>query len=329
MPACPDTNNPSGLKCPTNMRRYAIVGEGNEWIIEHDRSETVTLFIGDKSYVILSRQREARYEVTHEVKFDAQSCQGGGDGYTQYQYNYATAYAKDVAKIEDNLETLDAFVQYMDLRHDFVLLRQVTDSISKSTPSDGQVLWNTYGVTKYLDKFLPEDTDVSAVHSNLPALLATKPEDVIIEVFKTYALPLRNGTPQNNEPEDYFLLNYTTAEENGGYDLYYPEWLRGAGYRNDYDLADKNMRWSYVSGASTQSHGDINISLDVADTAFVCSAAHDRLGRYMVSMTDVTGAHRAIITDTLPEGDDNASLTEAQTEELLGGTKLAYPIGIS
>jgi hypothetical protein len=316
---CPNSNNPSGLRCSQGKGRFAQVGRIFEWTVTHNKKEKVTLNFGTKSLDLLIRSKQSKYTTEDEHKWtDSISCQMSSGSGNFYQYQTQANVIKATRRLEDKVETVDRFIQYLDLRNDFILYKEKTNSLDRNDNSKGQVLWNQYGATTWLYKFIPDDSKIDVVFTNAPMINATQTSKAVVESTRAYGLPPTGGTPQNNEPEDYWIWNIDTAKEVGGYDLYHPEWLDGVSDRPEYDIEDKDFRWNIIQSEESNPSGNISLNITLTEPYIEASAAHDTLDNYFVALKDVNGNSRIKLSD----------LSEEATEILLQQNKEIASIGV-
>ena len=229
MAKCPTTNNPSGLKCPTDYRRFANIGKKDNGFFKHVVTGSITLAHSGHTTKLFSRNRTAGMDWRESYTgTDSISCQGASGANTQYQHTESYTDITYDATFKEEQTIVNNEVIFLDLRHDILVRKETTYTFDKQKKSSESVLWNQYGATLTLHKVVPKDIEMQVKESIILNTQVVDTRDFLMkaQIDYAFAVPISGGTPQNNTAEDYYIWS-EHKDEDGGYDLYYPEWVRG------------------------------------------------------------------------------------------------------
>ena len=333
---CPTTNNPLGLFCPTNQRRFAETGKEVSGYIKHTSTGSTVMTGPSGTVELFRRGRTAIIDWSEHYKTSCISCQGGSNVNIQYLHveSYTdgpvyTCHMKEQQHITNN------DILFLDLRHDILVRKETVYNFDKDVTSDEQVLWNQYGVTFPLHKIVPGDLDLTVTETIFVNndVIDTRQYPMISEISYAFAFPVFGGTPQNNTEEDYYLWAEHYYED-GGYDIYYPEWLRGISLNSaEVDMTNRDIH-RYLAIDHITHNEAITLSANTVATptaitgSWAVSPIKDRAGKNLSAYTTQK------LTDGLftnyvypqPEQLDGETIDEA-TNRLLGNpTESIIPI---
>lgn len=214
--------------CPTDMRRFAELGVHYEGNWKHLTTQTVTL----DGVTLLSTNREASTSWLRGVN------------YTDGSFACVTVVGTEIVAIhvipsfnsegpactfKEKNKIVTNEILFLDLRHDILVRKETTQEYNQNKDSGTTTLWNNYGNVVRVNTITPSDleiTESSKLYVNDELIDEVKPFLKISENPYVIALPPLGGTPQTNEEEMYYIW-VEKKDEDGGYDLYYPEWVRG------------------------------------------------------------------------------------------------------
>lgn len=319
---CPNSNNPQGLKCATEYRRFAQIGEKSEGSWSHNSTGTIKF----NGVTLFSRTRKAAVSwVSSGTATDAVSCQMAGIGFDYYFF--ATNYTDQqfTCTIKEQQDIINNEILFTDLRHNIMVRKETTYSFTKDVTSTQAVLWNFGNLTKNLHKITPNDLDITVterIYLNAD-IVDERTYPLKSEIDYTIALPPSSGMPQNNEQENYYLW-YEHRDADGGLDLYYPDWLKGLSKTTvSIDDANKTRHLRLTKREGVQSSYAIN-STDVL--APVLSGVN---GSWAVSPTLVDGNNLRVSATLKLDGETfEVKLTPEQEDSTLfdTATRIPFPI---
>lgn len=229
MARCPTTNNPSGIKCPTDYRRFANIGKKDNGFFKHVVKGTINLTHSGHTTKLFSRDRTAGMDWQESYTgTDSISCQGGSGATTQYQHTESYTDVAYEATFQEKQTITDTEIIFLDLRHDILVKKETTYTFDKEKKSTESVLWNQYGATLTLHKVVPKDIEMQVTEKIMVNGVVVDSRDFPQKAQIDYAIavPVAMGTPQGDTTETYYIWP-EHKDADGGYDLYYPEWIRG------------------------------------------------------------------------------------------------------
>lgn len=255
---CPTTNNPNGVWCPTPNRRFAEIGKEISGFVKHNSGATTTLSAPGINVTLFSRNRLAEIVWEESYVADTISCQAGPNSPDQYQHTDGYVEAPEyTCTLREKQTIINNDILYLDMRYGITVRKETIYTFDKIKVSNDFVVWNQFGVTINLHKIVPGDIDISVtetIYVNLD-VVSTRTFPMKAEIDFAFAFPVFSGTPQGNPTEDFYIWS-EHYQDDGGYDLYYPQWLRGISTVSaDLDLVAKGLHFTLavdnlpVSGA--------------------------------------------------------------------------------
>jgi len=326
MADCNANNNPDKFYCPGDAKRLFIDQEDISYRIEHQKNSRDTITVGGIEIVLRSRVRDFLMTTQRGFNFvNPEACEFQ-DQTAAYLIHDGTGSVV-TATFSEHYQIIDSEIIYLDTRNRIAVWREVETLMEFSQTSGESILWNQYGSTFLLHDFH---------FSNLPFTTTTRTRLLVNGVVTTLhesetnasagelhiALPPFTGTPQNNVPQDYYLFQDHWYDD-GGYDLYFPEWLRGLTSNEAVDLADRNEHRRICHESGELANGSTSQpSEPLCDPFPQGSWAVDNGGDIFISQLHPGGVYNKLINADGSE-EDIITLTEMADK---GDNPVFYPI---
>lgn len=308
MAACwPDTN-PGDESCPSDYRMLSDMGHYEQNTIAHTRTLNVSLEVGDNLIPLLTRTRVfSESDIDKNIINSAKACIKVVDATDLFvTINPSSADIDFRANYSDSYDTLDTTIRYMDLRNDLVVYRSYEEvSAPQTLESTDAVVWNQYNTTMNLHKLLPGDVSVTGTEKDYINETEISSKAIVSFVAaneQAFAFPPRYGTPQYNEPEDYYIWA-TEKENSGGMDLFYPHWLQVRGKNTTIDFTERDFHYRLSIQTSTIPSAAMNITFvtPLTDCPDLGGWAVDTYGDKLYSQQTLTGAYNYLTAGTLSD----------------------------
>jgi len=232
MPSCApfDGFNPSQIQCDSPWRMFAQIGlrDSGDW--EHSTRQTITL----DGVEIFSTDRLAGMSWNeYSEATDAIACMVESDG-GGYAFFSTSSYKSEPYKCdfkEKNTITSNEIL-FLDLRHDIMVRKEIKHVYDQSKESEDSTLWNNFGSVVKTHKIAPGDMPITETQKLYVNDTLIDEETLLKYALNPFALsvPPLGGEPQSNTQtngvDDLYYIWADHKEEDGGYDLYYPDWVR-------------------------------------------------------------------------------------------------------
>lgn len=347
MADCANTHNPGCLKCPTNIRWYNVHGSKDDGSWEHITDMLITLKTVSREYTLFNAKRKAgmSWGVTTKASNGKECTSIVGQQPAVELFYYYLADWKNIepytCNFKEQREVIENEVLFLDLRHDIVVRKETRYVYDKDVDSGDSTLWNNYGSVVRTHKIVPGDIDgreYITLYINNDSI-DRKEMSFVSENPYTFAVPAYGGLPQANtttnidgkEVDDIYYIWTEQKDEDGGYDLYYPEWVRGiAPIAEQFDMANRD-RHRALSGIVPYDREPVG-SVTTSGTSYNTIESPTKImGSWAVSpqLSDLKTNYRAYCTLLLDNNSFKLKLDpEAPNVTTLMGDpdKCIYPI---
>lgn len=325
MANCVDNNNPNKESCG-NVRRLFVDQEEKSYSLTQRRRVKDYTTVGSTEIIIRLRERDLSIETQRDFDFmNPEACQHQTDNGAYLIHDGITSVV--TATFNEHFKAIDSQLIYLDIRNNIAAWHETEILMNFSQTSTDNILWNQYGTTFLLHDFHFNDLPYT-VSSRTKLLLRG---EVITLYTHTHnfsagelhiAMPPTSGTPQGDVPENYYLVQDNWYED-GGPDLYYPEWLRGLVQDETQDLADRDEHRRLIHDGGEPYNGTASPPAYPLCSPFPQGSwAVDNLGNIFISQLHPGGVYNRLVDSGGVEVDIIA-LTEMSDK---GDNPVFYPI---
>lgn len=311
--------------CPTERRRFAELGSHDSGGWEHNTKQKITL----GGIQIFSSERVAGSSWNSGTNYeDSFACVTviGTELFAYHKIN-SVENEPNFVTFKDKNTIIENEIYFLDLRHDILVRKETTYTYDCDEISNDTTLWNQYGNVSRIHKIRPKDIELTTntkLYVN-DKLIDSSVDKSIRQNPYTFTMPPSVGIPQANTQtegvEDEYYIWVERKDEDGGYDLYYPEWVRGLGVLAErFELTNRDTHRSLngiVPYDRLPYKGEVGVS-----NIFIHTET-DNKGSWAVSTTTATEEGNdnlmAFETKKLKTGYEKSLLpSDDKTEELFG-----------
>ena len=210
---------------------------------------------------------------------------------------------------DDNETITENDILFLDLRHDILVRKETAHTVKISDSSDKSTIWNPSNSTVKVHAIQPGDPDVL---ETVKLFINNEQIDVTVasnysENPYVYTFPAYNGLPQNNTQlfkagvDDLYYIWDEHKDEDGGFDLYYPEYRRGFSSIADYFDVNARNRHRALIGIVPYDREPVSGTLNSFDPLTYSDTAER--GSWAVSPIKYQGSNlKAFTTQKLTNG---------------------------
>lgn len=225
--------------CPSPVRNFSFIGAKDFGKWEHTTTQSIVLSWEDSRHEILNTDRLAGVEWNQYYKAtDAYECliEVGEQPAIEVTYHLcAETYDTEpyLCEFKEKNTQIVNEILFLDLRHNILVRKETIHEYDQIKTSSDSSAWNQYGTVLQVHKIVPGDLEITE-HQKLyinNELVDTVTLDNYSENPYTITFPPMGGTPQANTQtngiDDLYYIWTEEKDEDGGYDLYFPAWVRG------------------------------------------------------------------------------------------------------
>lgn len=314
-------NNVNCDACQSTVKTLGNTGKETRYSATHHDITTVTLTMPNGN-TITAAHKERQFSLTMDDTDIA-------SGMVACQNQDATSYAGGAtwastrsAGLSEQLDSVTVQVRYLDLRNNIIVYKETTESLPKQTLTDGGTLqWNSYGSVITVHE-LTGKTGFDVVTTEREVADGTelyrRAANSIAEIPAILTVPPSPGTPQYNSQKSYYIYD-DNKDADGGYDLYYPSWLRGIGIATD--EADRDLHKKIYDNSFVPSGALPTAVLPVTTPQEATGSwAVDRDGNKFFSQSHLGGVYALIKTA------DGSIIDPATVVNISGGNQRFHPV---